>query len=351
MGTLRVLLAISVVFGHSWPDGIVFVGGRNAVQLFYIISGFLISYVLVESKSYKKISVFYINRYLRLYPIYFAVAILSLLVHVINNSSFFEIYTKVPISADILLFLSNMFLFGQDLVMFSGIENGQLAFVTDFRKSEIALYLGLIVPQAWTLGVELVFYLIAPFILPKQKLIWVLLVLSLAVRVYLVSLGLGLKDPWTYRFFPAELSLFLIGSLSHQVLMPFYVKAVGEKIMFLSKWTSMLMAMYLICYAIIPLTEVVKTLLLFIFFIMILPFAFIFQNQSGLDKKFGELSYPIYIGHMFVTGVVVSFSEKIGGIDMYLISIFSVVISILYALFLNEFIGKRFERVRQRLRN
>jgi peptidoglycan/LPS O-acetylase OafA/YrhL len=49
MGMLRTIFAISVVFVHSY--GHVFVGGRNAVQLFYIISGFLISYVLVELKN------------------------------------------------------------------------------------------------------------------------------------------------------------------------------------------------------------------------------------------------------------------------------------------------------------
>ena len=68
MGTLRTLLAIAVVLVHSY--GFVMVGGRNAVQLFYMISGFLISYVLVERKVYKDTISFYINRYLRLYPIY-----------------------------------------------------------------------------------------------------------------------------------------------------------------------------------------------------------------------------------------------------------------------------------------
>jgi len=351
MGTLRTLLAISVVVGHSWSAGMVFVGGRNAVQLFYIISGFLISYVLVESKSYKKISTFYINRYLRLYPIYFAVAMLSLIAVLISDSGFFEVYSKNPISADIFLVLSNVFLFGQDWVMFSGIENGQLTFVTDFRQSEIALYQGLIVPQAWTLGVELAFYLIAPFILPSRKLIWVFLVLSLAVRVCLVLDGVGLKDPWTYRFFPAELALFLIGALSHQILMPFYIRVAGEKIIFLSKLTSMFMVVGLVCYSMIPLKEVVKAPLLFAFFVMVLPFAFIFQNQSHLDKKIGELSYPIYIGHMLAIWAVVSFSTKIGSTNIFWISICSVIVSIVYAIFLNKLIGKKFEKVRHKLRN
>ena len=42
MGMLRTIFAITVILAHSWPERIVFVGGRNAVQCFYIISGFLI---------------------------------------------------------------------------------------------------------------------------------------------------------------------------------------------------------------------------------------------------------------------------------------------------------------------
>ena len=74
MGILRVLLAISVVFIHT--HGQVFVGGQEAVQLFYVISGYLISFVLLEVKSYKKIQFFYLNRYLRLYPTYLLVTVL-----------------------------------------------------------------------------------------------------------------------------------------------------------------------------------------------------------------------------------------------------------------------------------
>ena len=45
MGTLRFLLAITVLLSHTY--GHIFTGGRLAVQMFYIISGFLISYILI----------------------------------------------------------------------------------------------------------------------------------------------------------------------------------------------------------------------------------------------------------------------------------------------------------------
>ena len=59
MGSLRTFLALTVVLSHSY--GYIFVGGRLAVQLFYIISGFLISYILLEANSYRSLKGFLVN--------------------------------------------------------------------------------------------------------------------------------------------------------------------------------------------------------------------------------------------------------------------------------------------------
>jgi hypothetical protein len=48
--------------------------------------------------------------------------------------------------------------------------------------------------------------------------------------MYLIHLGIGTKDPWTYRFFPTELALFLIGALAHQVLRPIYSTAAKPRL-------------------------------------------------------------------------------------------------------------------------
>jgi peptidoglycan/LPS O-acetylase OafA/YrhL len=180
MGILRTIFAITVVFSHSWPSGSVFigVGARNAVQLFYIISGFLISYVLVERKSYGDIRTFYINRYLRLYPIYFAVAALTLVELILTSSDYFQTYKELPASSDVLLIFSNLFLFGQDWVMFAAVQGHRLVFALDFTKTDVLLWHLLLVPQGWTLGVELSFYLLAPFVLFKKRIIWTRMALS-----------------------------------------------------------------------------------------------------------------------------------------------------------------------------
>lgn len=171
MGCLRLIFAISVVFVHSY--GHVFVGGRNAVQLFYMISGFLISYVLVESKAYHSRRDFYINRILRLYPMYIIVAFATFVALILQYNfiaipSTFLVWNESPFAAKTLLLISNLILFGQDWIMFLAIKDGNLVFGENFQNSEIFLPGALLVPQAWTLGVELTFYLIAPFVVHSR---------------------------------------------------------------------------------------------------------------------------------------------------------------------------------------
>ena len=50
-------------------------------------------------------------------------------------------------------------------------------------------------PQAWTLGVEITFYLVAPFVLRSPRRLLALLAASLALRAVLIATGIGLSDP------------------------------------------------------------------------------------------------------------------------------------------------------------
>ena len=147
-------------------------------------------------------------------------------------------------------------------------------------------------PQAWTLGVELSFYLIAPFLLVRKNLIVSILICSLILRVYLIQIGIGNKDPWTYRFFPTELALFLLGACSHQFLRPFYERNNLNT----DKFTTFItLGIFLYCafFFLLP-YKLLNTLLLITLFIAALPYLFKFQSRSSWDRKVGELSYPIY---------------------------------------------------------
>jgi peptidoglycan/LPS O-acetylase OafA/YrhL len=82
MGLLRFLLAVSVILNHAGLlYGFGFVGGSTAVEAFFIISGFYITLILNEKyiKANNSYKLFITNRFLRLYPFYWIVLILSLL--------------------------------------------------------------------------------------------------------------------------------------------------------------------------------------------------------------------------------------------------------------------------------
>ncbi|MDP3371546.1 MAG: acyltransferase [Candidatus Paracaedibacteraceae bacterium] len=352
MGIIRTLLATSVVFGHTWPCGALLVGGQKAVQLFYIISGFLISYVLTERCKYTKISNFYINRYLRLYPIYIFVALLTLLVFIATeDDSFINVYKYTPLFANLFLIFSNIFIFTQDWILFSGIENNTLVFSANYISSKIQMHEGLLVPQAWTLGLELSFYLVAPLILPKRNLIYLFLSISILISIYLNCIGLGNKDPWSYRFFPAELLFFLLGALSHQLLLPFYKKFFIQDKKLISNISTIFLIILITFYPYISFFGLNKNIFLFSTFIIFLPFSFVFQNQYNFDRLIGEISYPIYIIHVLVMYIVNYFACKIEIDNKYFISLLCVFVSIIFSLLLNKFLAEPFEKIRNKIRH
>lgn len=354
MGSIRTLLAIAVVLAHSY--GFVFVGGRLAVQLFYIISGFLISYILIEAKTYKTVSAFYTNRFLRLFPIYWFIA-LSTLAAILFASVFLAIthpvistFEEINFFGKLSLVLSNIFLFGQDWIMFTGVRGGEFHFVTDFNESEILVYSGLLVPQAWTLGVELSFYLIAPFVLIRRNLMLVLLLSSILLRIYLIYIGLGTKDPWTYRFFPTELALFILGACSHQFLKPFYEKRLllTPK---LSLITTLTVFFYCSVYFLLPYRGF-NTLFLIAIFILALPYLFIFQSENRWDRKVGDLSYPIYISHILIISTIGSLMDMLGVDGQSIISpVVIVVATVIFSQLINYSIGKFVESYRYKVKS
>jgi len=341
-----------VVFNHSpWHNGYVLVGARNAVQLFYIISGFLICHVLRSNPAYQDPLRFYFSRALRLYPLYYSVAALALIGAFFSAPEFFSLYRRLPWSADLLLVLSNLFLFGQDWVMFSAVVNGHLAFTSDFNATNPALYGGLLVPQAWTLGLELTFYAIAPFVLRSRRTIAILFVLSVTVRILLLASGLGTKDPWSYRFFPAELSLFLLGALSQHLLLPACRKWRLTSRPGTQRMATALMVLFSLVYFLIPVQEVYKAVLLFAVFVPLLPLTFLLQGGSPLDRKIGDLSYPIYIGHVLVIEMLVPLFSRAQVSDPLLISLGNVAAAVGFAVLLNRAVAEPIERLRQRVKS
>src|SRR5258705_9507951 len=76
MGLMRFLLAMAVVVGHmasSMDTAYALIPGTLAVEVFFSISGFYMSLILTG--KYHDRTTFYVNRFLRLYPVYLIVSV------------------------------------------------------------------------------------------------------------------------------------------------------------------------------------------------------------------------------------------------------------------------------------
>jgi peptidoglycan/LPS O-acetylase OafA/YrhL len=272
----------------------------------------------------------------------------------------------------VLTSLSNLTVFFQDWVMFFKQDLGRpLEFTSNFSESSYPLWRYLLLPQCWSVGIELCFYLIAPFVILRlsTKQVLVMIAASLAARVCAYQqFGLA-HDPWTYRFFPFEITLFAFGILAGRLYLgrmrfervsDFSARAEKKSgsVFYGSYAALLLIAMVLhsstIAYlqralaAEVPNGAEFALILSYAFWILLIPALFALTRGSRLDRAIGELSYPVYLVHYTVIMVVLFAVARIG-IRAGLVGEVSAVISILVSIGLMRFIIEPFEHWRQRL--
>jgi peptidoglycan/LPS O-acetylase OafA/YrhL len=307
IGFLRLLLALAVVFNHTKSiAGFGFISGPMAVQSFFILSGFYMALILTE--KYQKYSTFIVNRLLRIFPLYFVVLVLTVFALALFPSISFSFhvydwYVLNPFSV-VILFLSHIFLLGQDLLFFIGVNTaGSLYLVGDFNQAPHLLGWALIMPQTWTLSLEIMFYLLAPFIvcLKKRQLLGLVIVAALLRVLLYATLPVPLYDQWTYRFFPAELIFFLVGVVSFRL----YVKA--RNIDFPIRFLIIFSLALFVCvafYTHLPLHGFLKQGIYFAMLAAGLPLLFAYSKMSVIDRYLGNLSYPMYLCHFLIIGIL-----------------------------------------------
>ena len=306
MGLLRLLLALSVVGAHSKliPREFSGVGGEAAVEAFFMISGLYMGLIL--TKSYKqRTKAFFLNRFLRIFPEFWIVGFVTLVTYsMLDGPRIIQGITSLPDFLSDLLTLANTFIFGSDLVMFLQVNNGLVTF-GPFLESTPPLFTLLLIPQAWTLSLELGFYLLSP-LLVRIRSAWLLsfILVSFISKYLICGIILKLQDPWNYRFFPFELTFFLIGILISRkiinrpqdfkvrfpaqfywsviVIIFFFAPLLLGQNLTKSSWISHYFAQFtlVICIG------------------LIIEPLFWLSRKSRFDEKLGTYSYPLYLVHI-----------------------------------------------------
>ncbi|KAE9649121.1 acyltransferase [Pseudomonas sp. PB106] len=187
MGAFRLLLAVLVAVSHM---GVTFYGlnpGVVAVISFLIISGFVMTSLIERNYcSTSKFPAFYLDRALRLYPQFLFYFIAScIVVHELMPGSAPDLELTVPrVVASLTIVPLDFSMFGISSVW--------------------------ILPPAWSLGLEMCFYLVIPFLLVFK---WRGAAFVLSVGVFLLACFAYINtDYYGYRLLPGVLFMFLCGS-------------------------------------------------------------------------------------------------------------------------------------------
>lgn len=310
MGMLRLLLAAIVLFEHTGGvGGYMMTGGAVAVQCFFIISGFYMGLVLNERYDRPALNrAFYTNRAIRIFAMYYLFLALHLtvfaLVEAQGGNSPLSLYgdDRISLGERIALGILNLTAVGQELPLWLRVENGGLAWTSQFRGSgagEVINYM--MIPMAWSLSLELMFYALAPFIARRSAgVIAAVLAVSLGARSIAAALGF-VGDPWSYRFFPFELALFLGGVLSYKAWAAnrerwqgggarLLALAVPAAILAWPWWSGEPVNVFF----------TVPRLALLALLVATLPAIHGWSQHSTVDRAVGELSFPVYLGHLLV---------------------------------------------------
>lgn len=311
---------------------------------------------LILSKKYAGVHQykrFIRNRVLKIYPMYFFVLILSLLFSLfwmsLGLSSPIEILFKDIASLHPLtiyyLILENIFILTSDLGSFLSIDSSGLLQYTPHASSPFPfIYLHSLIPQAWTLSIELAFYAVAPFLI-KRKL-WILLMLaflSLLLRLYIYSLGYH-HEPWINKFPLTELVFFLIGIFSYRVYISNSLAKLTPKIFMAVYFLFLILTIF---YDTLPkvLDLPINPLQWGYFFLLaiLMPYAFKHFKDNKFDRFIGDLSYPVYISHIFIIYLVRNANLFT---DHNLNGVTSIVITLLFSISLLWLFETFIERLR-----
>jgi peptidoglycan/LPS O-acetylase OafA/YrhL len=311
-------LTISVVLIHTGPLlGLRGLPGDVALQAFFMVSGFYMTLVLTQKYvGPGSVGHFVRNRFLRLFPVYWIVALITLAclmampqhdchpalrAHCFLDYRFAERYANLDLVAWTYLVLSNATMFGLDVALFLEFDDSaaHLSFTRDFTTSSVPVYSLLLIPQAWSLSVELAFYLVAPLIVRRQAWTVVVVLLTSVLLRWGIYGFVSDQDPWTYRFFPTELGLFALGILSCKAYL-FHRESMRRAPVWLVS-ASFLGLSFIYQWWRLPGGKWTY----FAIATLALPYLFHATRHSKLDSMIGDLTYPMYLVHILAIALLI----------------------------------------------
>ena len=200
MGALRLLLALLVATSHLAvvvKDNPEILCGQAviAVRLFFVLSGFYMALVLQAPRSrYRRATDFYMSRLLKLLPMYWVLSAITFAIAASTRGDFFPLLYPYrawhgidmsTLQGGALAYIATTLisLIGSDTWTWLGVNpsSGAWSIAPAYSSGATWALVLSAVPQAWTLGLELGFYALAP-LLARTRTVWLLVIIGASNR-------------------------------------------------------------------------------------------------------------------------------------------------------------------------
>jgi peptidoglycan/LPS O-acetylase OafA/YrhL len=326
---------------HYENNNMVIQAGRSGVVLFFVLSGFLITFLLLKEEEITQtiaIKKFYLRRIFRIWPLYYLIILLAFIV--LPNIPFFQ-YPNVD-NAQV---WSNPL--GKTLLYMAILPNIATSIYGSFPFSS----------QTWSIGAEEQFYLIWPVLIKKIKQKWILLfwvIVTYAIVKYIIL--------FQFQRHPTSNTWFMILGIWQST--PINCMAIGGifSLIIFQKTELVLLIRKIIFNRVLQALVILFTALLLVIGyksahfndeIYALLFGIIICNMAANDARLfslefsflnylGKISYGLYMYHNIFIVLSIAFLIKFNLFNSYLHYLLVFVFTIFMATISYEFFEKRF---------
>jgi peptidoglycan/LPS O-acetylase OafA/YrhL len=338
-GLYRFILAINVVLFHilSVPEI-----GPFAVYSFFVLSGFLMTHIMQRTYGYTANGMirYAINRFFRLYPVYWALLIITLMMNLwIGNDFFISFHPSMQLPQTVSEIFANIFMI--------------------FPELSPRAYSPRLAPATWALTIELFFYLLIALGISRNKLLSTLW-FSLSALYFLYE-NIVLKIyGFGYGTFIAASLPFSLGAVLY-----FYIKEISYFLDRLKLFTlpvcTILFAINLIICIIINLVNIDELwkynllcsgINLILSALMVIRLSVVRTQDPILkyiDRITGDLSYPVYLFHWAATcfAAWLVYEAPVKNTITFTLGL---IITILISIVINKLVNEKIEVIRNKLK-